>query len=149
MRRTYELARVVVFTAFLALALACGSNDTPQASPPCNQNPWLCPAGQTCWAADGVPNFVCLASGASKLGEACEPRAGTATCGDGLLCLQLVGNASGQCRAFCDPMGSGHGCAAGEACRAAALNSNLNVLFHVCVGSSVPDAGAPDAPTSD
>jgi hypothetical protein len=149
MKRTYELARLVVLPAFLALAVACSSTDPPPASPPCNQNPWQCPAGQTCWAADAVPTYACLASGTNKLGEACQPIVGAATCGDGLLCLQIVGGSSGQCRAFCDPMGSGHGCPAGEACRAAALNGNLNVLIYLCVGSAVPDAGTPDAPTSD
>jgi hypothetical protein len=96
-----------------------------------------------------VPNFACLASGGSKVGESCLSTVGTASCGDGLLCLQTVAGSPGQCRAFCDPVAAGHGCPAGETCRTAALGGNLSAIVHICIGSSVPDAGTPDAPSSD
>jgi hypothetical protein len=151
MKRTYELARPVVLAICLALVPACSSSDTPATppTPPCNQNPWQCAAGQTCWATDQVPNFSCLASGANKVGDACLSTIGAATCGDGLLCLQTMAGTPGQCRAFCDLVAPDHGCPAGETCRTGALGGNLSVFFHICVPSVAPDAGAPDAPSAD
>jgi hypothetical protein len=150
MKRTYELARLLVLAIALALVAGCSSSDTPPTPTPCNQNPWQCAAGQTCWATDTVPNFSCVASGAGKLGDACLSTIGTAACGDGLLCLQTMASTPGQCRAFCDLAASGHGCPTGETCRTGALGSNLSVVFHLCIPNvaPVPDAGT-DAPSGD
>jgi len=64
------------------------------------------------------------------------------------MCLMTTAGSPGQCRAYCDPASTDHGCAAGESCVPAAFNGNLSALVHLCIAGSVPDGGA-DAPSSD
>jgi hypothetical protein len=131
-----------------SLTVACSSSSSSNAPPPCNENPWTCPGGQTCWPAT-QGTFACLNSGAGKAGDACQDTVGSATCGAGLACLQ-VGASGGLCSPYCDNTDTSHACAAGETCQTALLLGGSGPQFQVCVGagSSTGDAGAvalPDA----
>jgi len=75
-------------------------------SPPtdgCTADPFACVAGTTCWVLSNQSSFDCLPSGAGVADEACVNTAGQATCGDGLVCLQLEGAMSGFCTPYCTP----------------------------------------------
>lgn len=121
------------------LVAACSSSSSPAAPTPCNQNPWECTAGQTCWPQDLAGNFQCLNSGGAKKGETCTNTVGSPSCADGLACLQL-GGAAGFCAPFCDPKNAAHACGAGEGCATITLNGTTS-SFMACVPTSQPDAG--------
>jgi hypothetical protein len=142
--------KYLALIGFVSLFAACSSDDskssTTPTNTPCNQDPWICPAGQTCWANDQAGNFKCLnsAAGVAK-GATCQNLVGSPTCGDGLVCLQLVGGgATGTCVTFCDPAKAGRGCAAGEDCVQVTLQGTSSSFF-ACVPRATPDAGT-DAP---
>jgi hypothetical protein len=110
-------AFAAVLAALLSIAsfAACGgddfSSDGEEPSTPCNENPWSCAPGQTCWPnADGNA-FACL-NGAVGMGEGadCDLYPGTVTCGPGLFCTQEY------CRRFCDPEDPNRGCPDGQIC---------------------------------
>lgn len=130
------------------LVVACSSTSSSTSAPgPCNENPWECGAGQTCWPKDAVPTFACLNSGGGKKGDACSNTPGNATCGDGLACLQTT-SAGGTCVTYCDSTNTAHACASGEACTTAIVGGASGPQIHVCVGTKVPqgDAGADASP---
>lgn len=129
--------------AVLLAACAACSSDVTFKPVACNLDPWQCPAGQTCWPKDTAGTFGCLNSASGKhKGDACVNTAGSPTCGDAMVCLQLSGAGSGTCTEYCDPATAGRGCGDGETCRGVSL-SGTSSSFHVCVGSSPPqDAGA-------
>lgn len=134
-----ERLAVLVLVVGLPLALACSS--TTSSSPaPCNEDPFQCPSGQTCWTKD-TKTFSCIPSGAGQYGDSCVPVAGTASapCGEGLLCL-ATSNAAGKCVHYCDASGAAHPCASGT-CTAAAIGSASGPITHVCAG------GTPSGPT--
>lgn len=135
----------------LPLLAACSSeSETKATPPPCNQDPWQCPAGQTCWPVDTTGRFACLnsAAGVNK-GDECANTLGAPTCGDGLACFQAVGDAKGRCVAYCDPAKAGRGCAAGETCATAQL-SGTNSSFMICASPTAPaDAGTDTGPAAD
>lgn len=81
-----------------------GGNGTGGAPPSgCIEDPFACPAGQTCWTTDVDGTFFeCTDSGAGAIGEMCDNFVGDPSCGDGMLCLQLEGEDSGQCTPYCD-----------------------------------------------
>ena len=136
------LAIVLVGAASVASTAACSSSSS--ASDSCSSSPFSCDVGQTCSAKDNTGAFGCLTSGSGKKGDACQNRAGVTTCGDGLVCLQLVAS-GGACASFCEPGNAAHGCAAGETCSLAGL-AGTSTTFHVCTGGEAPaDAGATDA----
>jgi hypothetical protein len=136
-----KLRFIALIVAGLGAVAACSSSSSPVAPTPCNENPWLCGAGQTCWPSDQVGGFKCLNSGAAKKGEACQNTIGAPSCGDGLACLQLVGVPNAYCGSFCDPTNAAHACGASETCLPLKLGSSIE---HVCASTAVPDAG-PDA----
>ena len=113
---------------------------------PCNQDPWQCPAGQTCWPKDLAGTFACLNSAAGvKKGDTCANTVGAPTCGDGLACFQGVGEKAGRCVSYCDTAKAGRGCAAGEACTPAQL-AGTSASFMICASTTPPmDAGADTA----
>lgn len=128
--------------------------------PPCNESPFECPAGQTCWLDSAGTAFACLDSAAGvAVGATCVNTVGTPTCGDGELCYQSAtgAGASGTCAEYCDPTSPAHGCAAGYACAELELETSAGLTTHVCVstatggmdagpdGSSGADASASDA----
>jgi hypothetical protein len=109
---------------------------------PCNENPWECPAGQTCWPKD-ESSFACLNSGPGAAGDACQDTVGAPTCGDGLACLE-IGAGGGVCSVYCDNTNPSHACSAGETCGTATLLGADAPEFQVCVSTSTTstDAGS-------
>ncbi|HEY8076488.1 MAG TPA: hypothetical protein VIF62_20325 [Labilithrix sp.] len=138
MRKT--VATFVVFCPVVAIAAACSSSSSSNSSPPCNQEPFQCAAGTTCWSKDGA-TFACEPSGPGAYGDACTPAAGASSpCGDGLICLQTT-NAGGKCVHLCSQTDPAHGCATGT-CTAAAFGSASGPITYVCAGGTGPtDAG--------
>jgi hypothetical protein len=127
-------------------SVACSSTSPSSAPDGCASNPFSCPAGQTCSAKDTSGAFACLPSGSGKKGDACLNTPGSTTCGDKLVCLQLV-QSGGSCTSFCEPGSATRACATGETCSAAGLQGTSTV-FYVCAGGTKPaDAGAGDAAT--
>jgi hypothetical protein len=124
----------------LAMALiACGDSSGGTGSGgaggkamlPCNESPFECKAGQTCWPNMSVTAFECLNSGAGKAGDACALIGGQVTCGDGLICIALTDPMKGQCTPYCDPTDPSHGCPNGEVCAGFGINSNA-LLIKAC-----------------
>ncbi len=125
--------RPLAVGALLALALAgvvggiaCSSSRA--GSTPCNEAPWQCGSGQTCWpncvcssqqnctAQNCTPQFSCMASdNAVPEGQNCDLVIGKPQCGDNQTCVELVdaGSGNGVCRQYCDQHG---GCPSGESC---------------------------------
>lgn len=133
-----------------SMVVACSSEESSSPTPPvpCNQDPWQCPAGQTCWPKDTAGTFACLnsAAGVAK-GDECANMVGSPTCGDGLACFQNVGEAKGRCVPFCDPTNPARGCAAGEACSTITLSGTTS-SFKACIGKTTTppaDSGADSA----
>lgn len=135
-------------TPFVFLLACSSSESTPAATVPCNEDPWQCPAGQTCWPKDTTGGFACLNSAAGKAkGDSCTNIIASPSCGDGLACFQGVGDSTGRCVAYCDSVKAGRGCAAGETCQTAML-AGSSATFKICVGASTPkDAGTDSSPT--
>jgi hypothetical protein len=134
--------RPVILLAFapfsLVAAVACSSSSSSP-PPPCNTNPFECAKGTTCAVKDSKGNFDCLPSGSGTAGSACTNVAGSTTCGDGLICLQLTA-AGGQCSPFCSPTDATHGCSGGAMCQEAALQSTVET-FYVCTGGTTSGGG--------
>jgi hypothetical protein len=140
--------RYVIALWLASLAIACSSSSASSGPKPCNEDPFECPSGQTCWP-ESATAFACLNSGPGNPGDACEDAAGTPTCNDGLACLAL-GMASGTCAPYCDSSDVTHGCPAGQSCQTAQVIGGLS--FQVCVGgtpggSSTATDGGTDAGT--
>jgi hypothetical protein len=118
----------------VSLVLGCSNSSGAQ---PCNEDPWECAAGQTCWPKD-ESTFECLNSGSGTAGSVCQDSVGIATCGDGLACLQ-TSEASGRCAQYCDNTDTRHACPAGLTCQTALV---VGSSIQICVGgSSTIDAG--------
>jgi hypothetical protein len=118
-------------------AVSDSGADHDSSIPPCDQNPWSCGAGKTCWVTDQTGSYSCIAAGTKQTGETCTPLLGTTECGEGLLCLQTSTSIPGSCVSFCD---SQHPCASGE-CMQARIN-NVGPIVHVCVQTGPSDAGS-------
>ena len=108
--------------ALAAIATACGDDFESgggggSTTVPCNEDPWSCPAGQTCWSNDTGAGFACLNSGSGLDGEACENYLGTPTCTDAHGCVQLNEGQPGLCAPFCDPSDPAHACPEGRLCQ--------------------------------
>lgn len=71
------------------------------ASLPCNEDPWVCEEGTNCWA-DNAGSFGCFDIGTTGLAEPCQAVSGVSTCGQDMVCVQVMGETEGHCRAFCD-----------------------------------------------
>jgi hypothetical protein len=132
-----------------SLTVACSSSSPSSGAPtPCNENPWECTAGQTCWPKTAAV-FACLNSGGGKVGSACLDTVGVATCGDGLTCLQ-TGTSGGVCTQYCDNTDVSHACPSGQMCATASFVGG-GPQFQICVapGALTPDAGGGPANTVD
>ncbi|HTQ42105.1 MAG TPA: hypothetical protein VMI75_05050 [Polyangiaceae bacterium] len=145
-----RLAASTALVLSLAVA-ACSSSSSGgggSSSTPCNENPWECPSGQTCWPQSQTA-FACLNAGSGAVGSACQDTAGAPTCGAGLFCLQSAGATAGTCVAYCSNMDTQHACTGGAACEPAALGGVSGPAFFVCVpmatgggdGGTKPDGG--------
>ncbi|MEZ4438404.1 MAG: hypothetical protein R3B72_04920 [Polyangiaceae bacterium] len=87
------------------------------ASVPCNQDPWNCSAGQTCWVNMDQNGYLCLNQGMAGEGEPCQNLLGSPTCQAGLACVQLAGQTEGFCAPFCDPTDPCKACNNGRNCQ--------------------------------
>ncbi len=147
------LARSAGFLLVAALSWGVGCSSSSGASTPlpCNENPWECQAGQTCWPKDPT-TFACLNSGAGKVGDACLDAVGSPTCGDGLACLQLT-SSDGTCAAYCSKTDPSRACPSGQTCTALTLLGVGGLQFQVCVAtvsiSTPADAGSEAAGPTD
>jgi hypothetical protein len=126
-----------VAVAVAAVMAAC--NSSSPAATPCNENPWQCAAGQTCWpqpcnCAAGW-QFACIASAQGiPLGESCMLQLGTATCGDMQTCVAFQDAGTGTCRAYCDPANPARGCGPEQVCIVLAVgNASPARVENVCV----------------
>jgi len=120
----------------LAAGVDCSSS---KSSTPCNQNPWECPSGQTCWPVS-ASSFECLNSGSGGVGDSCVLSVGTPTCSDGLTCL-ATSAAGGACAPYCDTTDTAHACASTQECETAFLPGGNGVDYQVCVSPSPGDGG--------
>jgi hypothetical protein len=109
-----SLTKSIAVTLFVAATsiVACSSDDNSNAPSTCDANPYLCPAGQTCWVNAKV-QFKCFISGGGKEGDTCKNVPEQPSCLDGLTCLQLT-PAGGVCTSYCD---GAHPCPNGAACK--------------------------------
>jgi len=144
-------------SAALVLSLAvpaCSSSSSGggSSSTPCNENPWECPSGQTCWPQSQTA-FACMNAGPGALGGTCQDTAGTPTCGAGLFCLQSAGATGGTCVAYCSTTDTAHACTGGAVCSLAALGGTGGPEFSVCVpmatGGGDGGTGADGGGTTD
>jgi hypothetical protein len=124
-----------------ALALACSSSSSP--ATPCNENPWECPNGQTCWPASSG-SFECLNSGPGTLGAACLDTVGVPTCSDGFACVQPTAS-GGACSPYCDNTNPDHACPAGLTCVSAEVPLAGGAQIQICAGGSLIGTGEGDA----
>jgi hypothetical protein len=153
-QRAIRTAGVVAALLGLTAAFGCSggsaSTATLDASPavdgsvPCNENPWECPAGQTCWPVTGT-TFACLPSGGGQSGAPCALDVGVATCTDGLNCLETTGTGMGICSPFCDAT---HACPATSSCEGGYLPDG-GATFNVCVPQSNDGGATTEAAASD
>jgi hypothetical protein len=93
----------------------------------CNEDPWSCPAGRTCWPTS-TTTFECLNSGVGQAGDDCQNVLSMPSCADGLACLQFEQGAPGTCTPFCD---SAHPCPDNAACLTVVLEEG-GPTFQVC-----------------
>ena len=148
--RTLGVSVFFVGSFLAACSSTSGTSGVFAAAKPCNEDPFQCPAGQTCWIKDQTGAFGCLNSQPSaKKGDACVNIQGSPSCGDAMLCFQQLGEATGHCVDYCDNTVAGKGCAANELCREAQFQTGAKV--HVCIGSTPAgsDAGTDSGGASD
>jgi len=119
----------------LAMPAACGGDDftSDKPPPPCNEDPWSCPAKQTCWPADTAgTKFACLNQGGGAVGAACDLTPGGATCQAGLFCFSTSDmTAPKVCSPFCDPKDPKRACPGNATC--APIQFTETQAIHVCV----------------
>ena len=125
----------LVATAFVACsssnsASGDGSGASSGAPTGCLANPFVCPAGQTCWLTDAAANSACLNSGPGKIGGSCLNTPGAPTCGDGLVCFQSATTEFGVCTLYCDAANPDHACPGNGACLLAEFTPQA--MFHIC-----------------
>jgi len=139
------MKRWAVWIATASAAMACSSSPAPPPAKPCNEDPWECPAGRTCWPVSQTA-FGCVVSGTGKAGDACDDVTNAPSCGDGLVCLAPM-STGGVCTPYCDATDPGRGCPAGQTCLTVHLVSSQGLTFQACAGPAAPagDAG----PASD
>jgi hypothetical protein len=143
--RLATAASALLFSLLLA-ACSSSSNGGGTASTPCNQDPWECSSGQTCWP-QSESAFACMNAGPGSLGSACQDTVGSPSCGAGMFCLQGVNTTGGACVAYCSTTDPKHACTGNAQCEEAFLGSAGGPAVTVCVStiSTNGDAGtAPD-----
>jgi hypothetical protein len=124
----------------VVVCVAC-SDSSSSPTVPCNEDPWECPAGRTCWPTSST-EFDCLISGPGKPGDPCQNTTNLPSCGDGMACLS-PGASGDVCAPYCD---ASHACPAGMTCMTGSLvgTTAATAAFRACVGTpvSIPDGGA-------
>jgi hypothetical protein len=162
------------FLGFLAVLTVAGgvvgsfgacSSSPAAAAAQCNSNPFQCGSGTTCAVSkctctdencsykNCTPEFACLPSFSSGLaGEACTNMVGSASCDDGLTCVQEknVQMGDGVCTAYCN---SSNPCATQYVCVAIGVELGPSAsapIIHVCQAEPsdgdiiVVDEGGPE-----
>src|ERR1700722_3633178 len=162
------------FLGFLAVLTVAGgvvgsfgacSSSPAAAAAQCNSNPFQCGSGTTCAVSkctctdencsykNCTPEFACLPSFSSGLaGEACTNMVGSASCDDGLTCVQEknVQMGGGGCTAYCN---SSTPCATQYVCVAIGVERGPSAsapIIHVCQAEPsdgdiiVVDEGGPE-----
>ncbi|UQA56661.1 hypothetical protein [Polyangium aurulentum] len=127
------LAAVALLVVGVVSAVGCESYEVQEESR-CNEDPWMCGEGRTCWVNASGTAFTCLNAGPKKIGESCNARTGEPECDEGLMCFQPAsGEGSGTCVQNCDVEDPEHRCD-GLVCRGAQLpvNGELRVV-QVCL----------------
>lgn len=150
------LMRPFLLPLFLLAAAACSSSSSSSGSgsdastAPCNENPWECPSGQTCWPVSAT-SFQCLNAGPGAVGATCANTVGSATCGAGLACFQALGSASGSCYTYCSNTDVTHACTGPDTCAAVELGGTGGPTFSICIPPTTnPDSGTADSgPAAD
>lgn len=114
-----------------ASAGGAGAGGGPPEVTECQDHPWDCPAGTTCWpaTADGA-KFDCRQSEPVATGSCCQNLIGFATCGDGDLCYGTSATPS-ACRRLCKLGDTSHPCPASTTCVARALVPG-GATFAIC-----------------
>jgi hypothetical protein len=133
----------VLCLALAATAAACSSSSSSgsPSTTPCNQNPFECPSGQTCWPQSQTA-FACMNAGPGALGSMCQDVPSSPSCGAGLVCLQTNPAGQGSCLAYCSTTDTSHACTGGATCEVAELGGAGGPTFSVCVPpQSANDAG--------
>jgi hypothetical protein len=138
------------FALVMSFALGCSTEEVSATS--CNDEPAICPRGQTCWRTNDKPDypFQCLPSGTGKKGEACDTSDGAGNygppaCQDGLICETTV-STIGVCVPYCPAKTKpGCGCASGEQCvtvhAAAPDPKGRGYQYCACLLAGMLDAG--------
>lgn len=140
MRAAAVTTSAVLFS--LLLAACSSSSGGGSTSTPCNQDPWQCSSGQTCWPQSSSA-FACMNAGPGSVGSTCQDTVGSPSCGAGLFCLQGATTTTGTCVAFCSTTDPKHACTGNAQCETAALGGVGGPEFSVCVStiSANGDAG--------
>jgi hypothetical protein len=132
-----RIAATLAVTVLAVAGLAVGCSDDESTSNggttppvPCNEDPWQCADGQTCWIDAEGAAFSCRNSATAGVGDECVNYLGQPTCGDDLGCYQVQGQSSGVCSAYCDPEDPAHGCPASAPCRTLLFEGDLAI--HLC-----------------
>ncbi|MFO0618882.1 MAG: hypothetical protein U0414_40210 [Polyangiaceae bacterium] len=69
----------------------------------CTADPFVCADGETCVFADAQGSKLeCRPAGPNAIGDACKNIVGSPSCAEDLICLQLQGQAGGECVPFCN-----------------------------------------------
>jgi hypothetical protein len=137
--RTFLLLASLVLAPLAAVG-ACGSDEdgdeadsssSSNGPKPCNEDPFQCPAGQTCWPNQDLSGFLCQNSGPGAIGDECQLIGGQVTCGDGLLCMMPLGSTMGVCTPYCDSTDPAHACPDMAACQTAQIKPG-DFIVHFC-----------------
>ncbi len=97
-------------------ASGAGAAGAPTKVLDCQDHPWDCPEGSTCWpvSADGA-TFDCRPGGSGQTGACCQNLIGVPTCGAGDVCLG-TSTVPSACRRLCKVGDASHPCPASTAC---------------------------------
>jgi hypothetical protein len=145
MERTPRLWALRALSGGLVLAalLAPGCSSSSSGSTPCNEAPWqcgagstcwpdcVCPSGQTCTMANCTMQFACVGSKSGVLaGENCSLDNGAAQCGDDQTCVAFKDAGAGSCRTYCD---QNLQCGPDFTCTLLTVGGKASATEHVCL----------------
>ena len=149
-----------VVAAFVAVAgvgvPGCSSSFVGAAL--CNEAPWQCGSGSTCWPTCECPSgqspcttancttqFSCIASKSDAVvGENCSLKNGVAQCGDNETCVAIADAGAGICEAYCD---QNQGCAPGYTCTVLRVTGAGSSSERVCLPPALASDGGFDIDT--
>lgn len=140
-RSSHVAALGLALTVGLSAALlAVGCDATPTGPKPCNEDPFQCVNGETCWPNKGSTGFECLGGGAGQVGDTCQLVAGAPTCGQRLICIMQQESTTGVCAQYCDPPAVNRACLGGDVC-AAFILAESGMPIKACVAPAAGSTG--------